>query len=328
MPQISIIVPVYKVEAYLRRCVDSILCQTFSDFELVLIDDGSPDSSGAICDEYAKNDPRIHVIHKQNQGVAIARNVGLDWVFANSDSRWLTFIDSDDWVHPEYLERLLNLAVEQGISVCGYVSTAGDEPAIDSADLKPEEWSTERFFVEHNVNAIVPWAKLYPRACFQNVRYPAGKIAEDEFVTYQLLFQFPTLAVMAAPLYFYFVVPNRASESVSGHLKEDRYEALEQQITFFSEHGFMDARRNVVRRYLMNITNRLNGSMPNMKLDARSIKALKKRKSRNFASYAKMLDPEHSEDAWVLTKVFPVKMKCYWYSRSIKKKALTLFGKK
>ena len=110
MPQISVIVPIYKVEQYLERCVDSILNQTFTDFELVLVDDGSPDNCGAICDEYAKKNERIVVIHKENGGLSDARNAGIEWALNNSGSEWITFIDSDDWVHIDYLEYLYNSA--------------------------------------------------------------------------------------------------------------------------------------------------------------------------------------------------------------------------
>ncbi len=100
MPSVSIIVPVYKVEPYLHRCIDSVLVQTLSDFELVLVDDGSPDNCGKLCDEYAENDVRIHVIHQENGGLSAARNAGLDCVFAISSSQWITSVDSDDWIHP------------------------------------------------------------------------------------------------------------------------------------------------------------------------------------------------------------------------------------
>ena len=93
MAQISVIVPVYKVEAYLHRCVDSILRQTCRDFELILVDDGSPDNCPAICDEYAALDPRVRVIHQENGGLSAARNAGIDWAFANSNSQWITFVD-------------------------------------------------------------------------------------------------------------------------------------------------------------------------------------------------------------------------------------------
>ena len=104
MPKISVIVPVYKVSEYLRRCVDSILAQTYTSFDLILIDDGSPDDCGDICDDYKKTDTRVQVIHQVNQGLAEARNVGIEWALKNSDSEWITFIDSDDWIHKDYLK--------------------------------------------------------------------------------------------------------------------------------------------------------------------------------------------------------------------------------
>ena len=97
-PKISVIVPVYNVQQYLHRCVDSILGQTFTDFELILVDDGSPDGCPAICDEYAVKDSRIHVIHQENAGLSAARNTGIDWVLATSDSQWISFVDSDDFI--------------------------------------------------------------------------------------------------------------------------------------------------------------------------------------------------------------------------------------
>ena len=117
MAKISVIVPVYKVEQYLRRCVDSILSQTFSDFELILIDDGSPDRCGEICDEYKQRDGRVVVIHQSNGGLSAARNTGIIWSLENSDSDWLTFVDSDDWVHSEYLERLFRAVNKYGTKI-------------------------------------------------------------------------------------------------------------------------------------------------------------------------------------------------------------------
>ena len=129
MPQISVIVPVYKVEAFLHRCVDSILCQSFSDFELILVDDGSPDSCGQICEAYAAKDSRIRVIHQKNGGLSAARNTGIDWVMANSGSHWLAFVDSDDWVHPDFLQTLYTAAEQtlSKISACGFFRTEGED---------------------------------------------------------------------------------------------------------------------------------------------------------------------------------------------------------
>lgn len=122
VPKISIIVPVYNVEKYLARCIDSILEQTFSDFECLLIDDGSPDCSGALCDEYAHKDNRIHVIHQKNAGVSAARNRGLD----AARGEWICFVDSDDWCAKDMLSLLYGAAFENDADVvCGATLSIG-----------------------------------------------------------------------------------------------------------------------------------------------------------------------------------------------------------
>ena len=113
MYKISIIVPVYNSEKYLKRCVESILSQTFRDFEIILVDDGSKDGSGGICDDYSRRFDNIHTIHQKNSGAATARNTGIDWVKKNSKSRYISFIDADDWVHPEMLEILIRNSAEE-----------------------------------------------------------------------------------------------------------------------------------------------------------------------------------------------------------------------
>ena len=128
MPKVSIIVPVYKAEAYLHRCVDSILAQTFTDFELLLIDDGSPDRSGEICDEYAQKDSRIRVIHKENGGVSSARQRGLD----EAVGEYTIHVDSDDWVEPNMLEELYKKAKQDDadIVICDYFNNIGTKQTI------------------------------------------------------------------------------------------------------------------------------------------------------------------------------------------------------
>ena len=111
--RLSIIIPVYNAEEYLDRCLVSVIEQSFSSYEVILVDDGSPDNSGAICDAWAEKDCRIRVIHKENAGVCVARNTGLDWVYENSDSEWIFFHDNDDWMHPETLQRLYDAALAQ-----------------------------------------------------------------------------------------------------------------------------------------------------------------------------------------------------------------------
>ena len=254
MPVISVVVPVYKVEAYLDRCVKSILAQTFEDFELILVDDGSPDNCGCLCDAWAEKDLRIHVIHQKNGGLSAARNAGIDWAFANGGSQWFTFIDSDDWVHPEMLQRLLNAAAEQQvkISVCGYAETTGAEPAILRETLNAERWTAKAFYLQHFINATIACGKLYHRSCFETVRYPVGKLHEDEFVTYRLLFEKEYLAFLPAPLYAYYINPAGITKNSWSPKRLHAWGAYDQQIAFFEERGDEELVKFRIRGYLEN----------------------------------------------------------------------------
>lgn len=241
MSQITVIVPVYKTEPYLRRCVDSILAQSFSDFELILVDDGSPDNCGAICDEYSHKDARIHVIHQVNSGLSAARNTGIEWAFSHSDSEWLFFVDSDDWIHLRTLEALICAANVTGLQVVigGYIRTDDTMAQIsDEQVFKPEIWNTDDFFWNHNVNAVVAWGKLYKKNCFRLIRYPIGKLHEDEAVTYKILFQYAKIAVIAAPLYYYYINTNGIMHSsVRCKRLSDYIDAMEERVSFFKERG-------------------------------------------------------------------------------------------
>lgn len=175
-PKISVIVPVYNVEQYLPRCIDSILVQTFTDFELLLIDDGSTDSSGDICDEYAKKDNRIRVFHKKNGGVSSARNVGLD----NAKGEWLAFIDSDDTVDTEYLS--LNESedadiIEKGFTVCDEFGNVIRHSHVTDKCIS----SQEEFFRIYVNNWIGPlWNKLIRRSIVKNSHFNTDvQIGED-----------------------------------------------------------------------------------------------------------------------------------------------------
>jgi len=239
MSTISVIVPVYNVEPYLHRCIDSILSQTYTDFELVLVDDGSPDNCGTICDECAAKDSRIHVIHQANGGLSAARNVGIDWSFANSNSSWIYFADSDDWIHPKSLEVLLNGAEQTGMSVVvgGFGYTGGESPAVDETALAAKVWKTEDYFCKHNVNAVVAWGKLYRKESFCTIRYPVGKTREDEFTTYKVLFESEKVAVIDQPLYAYFQNPNGIVGGEWKPIRLDVIEALEERADYFQKRG-------------------------------------------------------------------------------------------
>lgn len=249
MAKISVVVPVYKVEPYLRRCVDSILSQTFKDFELILVDDGSPDRCGVICDEYAKRDSRVVVIHQENAGLSAARNAGIDWTWENSASEWLTFIDSDDWIAPNYLEVLYLMAHQYNVEVSAvfpaYVKMDGSiEP---SPKYRSGLVGVERYWCKYPL-PMVAWGKLYAKRLFSTLRYPEGLVHEDEHVTPLILFDQEKIAVSNHSLYYYRFRP----ESIVGkggnlHAKDMAYE---KQIAFFTERRFEKARRLAVFRLL------------------------------------------------------------------------------
>ncbi|MBR2529210.1 MAG: glycosyltransferase [Blautia sp.] len=241
MAEIAVIVPVYKVEKYIIRCVDSIRNQTFTDFVLILVDDGSPDHCGAICDRYSVTDSRIHVIHQENGGLSAARNAGIDFAFADGRIHFLTFIDSDDWVHPQYLERLYHAALtyRRPLAVGEFIRTNG-EPLAHDLPEHTRLWKTDEYYKKKRVNAIVAWGKLYQKDCFASIRFPVGKIHEDEYVTYRILFQCESIPVVEAPLYAYF-------QNEAGIMKRnwtlsrlDIIGADQDQVRFFLENGYTD----------------------------------------------------------------------------------------
>lgn len=247
MPKISVIVPVYRVEAYLDRCVQSILDQTYTDFELILVDDGSPDNCGAMCDTWAQKDSRIQVIHKENGGLSDARNVG----FEASTGEWITFIDSDDYVHSNMLEALYNAVKEYNVkvSICGYAHTSG-EP-LEAMDFTAKVWKPKDFYLQHNVNATVAWGKLYHRSTV--LLYPKGKLHEDEYTTYKILFACEQIAFIASPLYSYFLNQQSITKQKWSPKRMDAWDALEQQVVFFIANSDLENARMRISAWWANI---------------------------------------------------------------------------
>ena len=185
MAEVSIIVPVYQVEKYIRQCVDSILAQTFTDFELILVDDGSKDGSGQICDEYAAMDRRVKVIHKENGGLSDARNRGMDQAAGN----YFMFIDSDDYIAPTMLECLYkNILIEDAdLAICNFLYFFENDRKKDfSTSMKSEVLCAKEIFYNRKNERCygiwtVAWNKLYKKETFGEVRFRFGKYHEDEF---------------------------------------------------------------------------------------------------------------------------------------------------
>lgn len=205
-PKVSVIIPVYNAAPYLHRCIDSILSQTFPDFELLLIDDGSKDRSGEICDEYADLDTRVRVFHKENGGVSSARNVGLD----HARGEWVTFIDADDFVRLRYLEHLLNHVGEQIDLVISYAEGFGKEGS--KKEVYPsrtvENANFEIMFIENDMHwHTSPWSKLYRRSVIESLhlRFCEGMhIGEDALFLYTFMLDSRVIYLSSDTDYCYF----------------------------------------------------------------------------------------------------------------------------
>ncbi len=206
-PLISIIIPVYNVETYLKKCIDSVLNQTYTHLEIILVDDGSNDRSGQICDEYAKKDDRILVIHKKNGGLSEARNVALDVM----SGRFVTFVDSDDYIEKEMIEILYKLKVGYDANV----SCVGFEKIFDGKEVKRKyrirkeiirvysgNDAIEEFLYKKNVDTSA-WGKLYNAEDFKEIKYPVGMIFEDLATTYKIFEDKSKIVCSNLQLYYY-----------------------------------------------------------------------------------------------------------------------------
>jgi len=210
MDLITIIIPVYQVENYLHQCISSLLIQTYSNLEIILVDDGSKDDSGSICDFYAVQDKRITVIHKTNGGLSDARNAALNV----AHGKYVTFIDSDDYVSGNYIELLYNMHIkyDADISVCKYeklwISFNNNKLNSKRKKYKIIEYvfTVERALEEMLYQKLFnneSWGKLYPLEYFSDIRYPVGKLFEDLAVTYKLVEKASKVAVSSEAAYFY-----------------------------------------------------------------------------------------------------------------------------
>lgn len=318
MSEISVIVPVYKVEPYLCRCVDSILAQTFVDFELILVDDGSPDNCGVICDEYAQKDARVHVIHQENGGLSAARNAGIDWVFAHSNSEWITFVDSDDWVHPQMLESMY-FALQGShakICICNHVSISAYVSMERYEEFQSRVVSPEAFYVENEERATVACAKLYRKSIWESLRFPRGKLHEDVYITHEALFSELQIVVIDTPLYMYYSNPNSITNTPSVKRVKDMQEGRKFRIRFFIEHGFEKA-----YQYEIHATSFLATEWNAMQLGLiPEDQAYRRELSRRFRKAIRREHISFKKQIWVYECAYPHLMKGYWILVALGKK--------
>ncbi|WEG11506.1 glycosyltransferase [Pullulanibacillus sp. KACC 23026] len=239
-PKISIIVPVYKSEACLETCVQSILKQSFSDFELILVNDGSPDSCGEMCEELSKKDKRIKVIHKKNGGAASARNAGLKRALG----KYIAFVDSDDFIHYRMYECLYKVINENAsdIAMCDFIKVSSNKkPACKikvNGEVKLEHYSNlealeQLYSNTSNLRLVIPVNKLYKKHLFKGLEFKEGRICEDEFIIHEILYASQKVSYINETFYFYLQRPNSVMNAPYSVKRLDKVHALKERVDFF-----------------------------------------------------------------------------------------------
>lgn len=233
---ISVIVPIYNVEQYLQRCVDSIIKQTYTNLEIILVDDESPDHCGEICDYYAHKDGRIKVIHQKNKGLSGARNAGIEI----AKGRYIAFVDSDDYIEPNMYEVLYNdiKKYNAGLSICNRYYEFEDGRRVERYRQNGETnvYSGKEAIIEMNNYSsfdMSAWDKLYKRELFEKIRFPEGKLSEDFFVMYKLLDM--AQIVTFNPTHLYIYVQRNNSISRNKKINWDFIEASKDQMDYIIE---------------------------------------------------------------------------------------------
>lgn len=252
---VSVIIPIYNVEKYLKECLETILSQTYKNLEIILVDDGSPDNCGNICDEYAKKDSRIKVIHKTNGGLSDARNHGID--IANG--KYICFVDSDDYIDRYYVEKLYKAVKNNNVKVaqCSILKIDDNKNIIekygyDNFCIKSGKEIIREQYSKHVVENTVVWNKMYEKELFDNIRFPVGKIHEDEFTTYKILYDLKKVAIINDYLYNYRENNNGIMKQKFNIKKFDRLYAYKEKMEFF-QNKEEDIFVKVLMRYIEEI---------------------------------------------------------------------------
>ncbi len=232
MKKISIVVPVYNVEKYLKRCIDSLIRQTYENIEIVLVNDGSKDNSGLICDALAEMDSRIRVFHKKNGGLSDARNYGIE----HASGDYLCFVDSDDYISCDYCMKMYEIAIKEDadIVICQYDRFEG-ERFNDSSEQKDNYIICDKHEALKNLYSregelyTLAWNKLYKKSVIGDIRYPVGLVNEDEFTTYKFILNSEKIVVLDSVLYYYFRNENSITTANKYMENMDVFKALRER---------------------------------------------------------------------------------------------------
>ncbi|MDR3165390.1 MAG: glycosyltransferase [Synergistaceae bacterium] len=223
-PLINLIVPIYNVEQYLSKCVDSILAQTYKNLRVILVDDGSPDGCPAMCDEYAQKDGRVMTIHRPNAGQSAARNSGLSDLLncglSVHKGDYVAFVDGDDYVAPDYIEFLYKLLRDSDadISQCGHYLVYSERRMLDKdpnhVTMTLDKHQAIESLCYNGVYDVTAWNKLYKLSIFDAIRYPEGRIYEDTAICYLIAEKAKRFVVNMTPKYYYIQRYNSTANSV------------------------------------------------------------------------------------------------------------------
>ncbi len=239
LPLISIVVPVYQVEKYLKKCIESIIGQTYKNIEIILVDDGSTDGSGELCDKYMEKDNRIIVFHKDNGGLSSARNVGID----HARGEYIAFVDSDDWIDSRYVEILYNNIKDKQCEVaqCAHWDVCSEELSYSAQKTEAIVFSPKELaYAYHSIElwqSILAWNKLYKTSLFKDIRYPEGKIHEDEYISYKVLWEANKIAVTYTKLYYYRHRENSIKTTKYSYKRLDVHGAYIERAKFYEDRG-------------------------------------------------------------------------------------------
>lgn len=226
-PLVSIIMPVYNAEKFLKKSIDSVLSQTYKNFELILVNDGSKDLSGSICEKYAKEDLRIRVLHQENLGASAARNNGIK----SARYSYICFLDSDDWFSERAIETLVGLMKKYNSDICmiPILETRTEEvvfsPSDEEVEFSPDECLANIFF--DHLNFVQPCNKLYKKYLFEKIKYPEGRIYEDEYIVAEMMAQIKKLVLSKKACMFYRTSFESVTRSKFSKKKLQEYDAME-----------------------------------------------------------------------------------------------------
>lgn len=238
--------PVYNVEKYLRRCLNSILNQTYIEIEILLIDDGSSDKSGSICDEYEKKDKRINVFHKINGGQSSARNHALE----KANGKYIAFIDSDDFVHPQYISSLYLLLIEHDCEIVQCDYEKGEKDNFSTYIKTPKVKVIDRNqALSGFAYKVVLWGKLFKRVVISNIRFPEGKINEDDATYYKFIYNSNKICITSEILYYYFQSSNSTMRNSKKEAKLDFIDIYDERLEFFESRKEFELLNKSYERY-------------------------------------------------------------------------------